>query len=492
MSRKRKKAKRRREKQRRAYQRAKPSASPRVSLVLSAPPWIADERELCPCGSGAPFADCCKAHIPIGGRSVDSFPPDDPKAGELAWRGALTKYLGNVFRHTLPILHVGEQFDDLVKIDIEAISDCVDRVAIGLKFQERADEALKVFDHISAVVPLPGLTDRMLATKAVWFDAVLDDPEGAKRLLADVDPMIATDSALLEAYVSIIEPPPTQRIQILERAIEFGRDPDARLFDATSKAMYLLVSDDSEGAARTITSALAEYDEPEIASATSAQSLFLARAYSIGWRIAGNQDDLAMAIRWFDSIELDQLSDFGKADVHFQTGALLVDSGDFTEGAMRLEHALELEPAQPTRIRLAECLARDNRITEARELLEPLALESVDTPLQVEYLTIQAMFAVQDQDEQALRAHIKALQAVHVEMLFFREQRNRLCMQLLELLDQESANWTKPGPATKVLRVLAKLASFSRYLHLKPNVFGVGINLNKIIDDAALEEPRDE
>lgn len=428
----------------------------------------------------------------MGGRIVDSFPLDDPKAGELAWRGALTKYLGNVFRNTLPILRAGRQFDDLVKIDVDAISDAVDRVAQCLQLQGRADEALKVFDHISAVVPLPGLADRMLSTKAVWFDAVLDDPEVAKRLLADVDPMIATDSALLEAYVAIIELPPTQRIQILDRAIEFGRDRDARLFDATSKAMNLLLLDDSEGAARTITSALAEYDEPEMASATSTETFTLARAYSMKWRIARSQVDLTQSIRWFDSLQLDKLSEFGKADVHFQTGSLLSDSGELAEGASRLKRALELDPAQTTRIRLAECLARDNKFTEARKLLEPVALESVNLALQVEYLTIQAMFAVQDRDEQALRAHIKCLQAVDIETLFFREQRNGLCVQLLELLDQEAASWTKPVAASKVLRVLATLASCCRYLELKPNVFGLGINLNKVIDAAMTQEPTDE
>lgn len=428
----------------------------------------------------------------MGGRIVDSFPLDNPKAGELAWRGALTKYLGNVFRNTLPILRAGGQFDDLVKIDVDAISDAVDRVAQGLRLQGRADEALKVFDHVSAVVPLPGLADRMLSTKAVWFDAVLDDPEVAKRLLADVDPMIATDSALLEAYVAIVEPPPTQRIQILDRAIEFGRDRDARLFDATSKAMNLLILDDSEGAALTITSALAEYDEPEMASATSTEAFTLARAYSMKWRIARSQVDFMQSIGWFDSLQLDELSEFGKADIHFQTGSLLVDSGELAEGATRLERALELDPAQATRIRLAECLARDNRFAEARELLGPLALESVDPALLVEYLTIQAMFAVQDRDEQALRAHIKGLQAVDIETLFFREQRNRLCVQLLDLLDQEAASWTKPVAASKVLRVLASLASFCRYLELKPNVFGLGINLNKVIDAAMTQEPTDE
>jgi hypothetical protein len=41
--------------------------------------------------------------------------------------------------------------------------------------------------------------------KAVWVDAILNDPEGAKRLLADVDPMKATDVNLLEAYMDLAE-----------------------------------------------------------------------------------------------------------------------------------------------------------------------------------------------------------------------------------------------------------------------------------------------
>lgn len=491
MSRKRGRSKREREKRWREQQRARRTERTKAPLPPKATrppaPWITDESLPCPCGSGRSFAACCKPNIPEEPKIVNDFSEDDPVIAERAWRGALTKYLGYVFQNTLPMLKAGHPFGGMaVPIDVEAVEDTVERVVMCMRAQgpSRAAEAVGFFDHIAQSVPLPGLASRILTMKAVWLDSILDDPEGAKSLLADVDPMKATDVHLLEAYVDIVGPSPAQAVQIADRAWKLATKSVDRLFNATSKAFDLILLGDIAGASKTMADALAQNKPPGIGATDRREKYVIARAFSIKWKVDQQPDDLSAAFRWFDAIPLDDLSDVGQASIYHQTGSLLGDSGDHSAAINRLERALQLDATQATRIRLADEYIRANQTKKAREMLSVLDSGAVEPSLRLEYLSLLAMLAVADKDQAAVRAAIKSLQELDIPDLYFREQRNGVCLDLLNLLDREAGNWKNTVNAGLKLRLLAKLAALCNYLELKPNFLGLGVNINRIVEDA--------
>lgn len=491
MSRKSGRSKREREKQWREQQRARRTAAgrkPEPPKATRPPaPWVADESLSCPCGSGRSFAGCCKPNVPEEPKIVNDFSEDDPVDAERAWRGALTKYLGYVFRNTLPMLRAGHPLGPMTaSIDLKAVEDSVESVTRSMRAQgaARAAAAVAFIDHIANTVPLPGLATRLLAMKAVWIDAVLSDTEGAKRLLAGVDPMKVTDAPLLEAFAAIVDPAPAQAVQILDRAMRYATSPSSRLFNATSKALQLILLGDRDGAGATMAQALRDYEHPDIKGASGLEKYTVARACSLKWKITPTPEGLAKAIRWFDAIPLDDLNEVGQADIYHQVGSLLGDAGDHPEAIKRLEQALRLAATQATRIRLADEYIRADQIDNARATLSALPLDTVESSLRLEYLTIRAMFAVADKDEAGVRSAIGSIQDLDLPDLYFREHRNGVCVDFLNLLDREADNWKRPANAGLMLRLLAKLAGLCSYLELKPNVFGFGINLNKFLEDA--------
>ena len=64
---------------------------------------------------------------------------------------------------------------------------------------------------------------------------------------------------------------------------------------------------------------------------------------------------------------------------------------------------------------------------------------------------------------------------------YFDEERNRRCIDLLSLLDRTGDPWSADRSGG-MLRILRGLASICRYLELKPNLFGLGFNLNRVIE----------
>jgi hypothetical protein len=210
----------------------------------------------------------------------------------------------------------------------------------------------------------------------------------------------------------------------------------------------------------------------------------VARAFQLRWVLDRNADDLQAALVWWDSVNSAELTDDGKATVQFMVGCLLGESGNHGEAIGRLNSAIEIAPTWGSKIQLAKEYLANDQPEMARTIIASLT-EHADPLIDFERLAVKAMLAVNDQDETSLRTLIQSMKSLDIQHLFFREQRNGMCASLLEILDREAANWTKPANSGVIMRLLRKIASLCSYFELKPNVFGIGLNINKIAENVA-------
>ena len=129
------------------------------------PPWLIDESMQCPCGSRLSFLNCCKEYLSEHKDGDNAlYDEKDFNAAEKVCREKLTKYLGLVFRDTLPILKQfpDKQFKDLIRMDIDALDELVFGLVFYLDKQNKQDEIIGLFDHLTDTIALPNLEERML------------------------------------------------------------------------------------------------------------------------------------------------------------------------------------------------------------------------------------------------------------------------------------------------------------------------------------------
>lgn len=491
MGSKERKSRRKREKRAKRLQPRRQTTQPhpkpptaRPGLRRAIPPWIADTNRPCPCGTGRRYTDCCQPNIPKG--VVADFDPDDPSAAERAWRAALSNYLANTFTTTLPALEDGHPLaPQIARMDVDALEEAIDRVAFALRAQERSEEVVGLIEHLVQMVPLPGLADRLLAYKAVWIDAVLNDEHRARRELETVDPSRTTDLRLLEAYCAINRSEDAfERIRLLQHILEIARlegDPYHFLYNATAQAIQLFMIGDKAGASALFAEGLGPLSDRKPGESTFMQCLALARAYTLKGKSEANTDDLNTSLEWWRSIDLEQLRPEGRADIHHYIGSVLGDLGDHDSAVAEFDHAVELGGEQASRIRLADELMRSGQMDRFAEVLAELDRTEVEPSLRFEYLNLRAMAAIARRDKVGLRREIDDLRALVIPNTYFNEQRNRLCIGLLALLDLTGDPWSTDR-STRMLGLLRGFASIFEYLELKPNLFGIGVNLNRLVE----------
>jgi len=74
---------------------------------------------------------------------------------------------------------------------------------------------------------------------------------------------------------------------------------------------------------------------------------------------------------------------------------------------------------------------------------------------------------------------IKELKSLDLDILNFRVQRDKLCVELLEFVEEQSNKNTTPA---KRQSVWTKIQKPSEFFELKPNFCGLGLNLNNIFE----------
>lgn len=148
------------------------------------PKWEVDPRTHCPCGSGLQSRKCCRPNQAIIEKGHEFFRNGDFAIAERAWRAEITRYIGWVFQHTLPLLrHPAGPPAELVRVDVGALEGLAERIAWALDKQGKQEAIVYTFDHLATTIALPGLRERMAYLKCLWLLHRLGQPAKQEREL---------------------------------------------------------------------------------------------------------------------------------------------------------------------------------------------------------------------------------------------------------------------------------------------------------------------
>jgi hypothetical protein len=107
--------------------------------------------------------------------------------------------------------------------------------------------------------------------------------------------------------------------------------------------------------------------------------------------------------------------------------------------------------------------------------------EELSPDLQLEYLGAKGSVAIATGDNGLAQEAIEGLKAMNINAPFWAEQRGQVLIEMLEFLHRPGS----AAPATRQRKIVKLLLSMNEILHLKPNLFGIGVNVNQVVEKLA-------
>ena len=156
----------------------------------------------------------------------------------------------------------------------------------------------------------------------------------------------------------------------------------------------------------------------------------------------------------------------------------------YCDAVVAFRHSLEHDDTQVSRVHLIHSLALCGKLDEAHSVLDGLDSTAVPPTLQLEYFGAQGSLAVASNSTSLAMKTVDGLRAIQLETPFWEAQRNQLLIQMLDFVHRPDSI-----PEGKRQGAILKIVVFmNEVLELKPNFFGLGLNLNKVIEKLTKKE----
>lgn len=371
----------------------------------------------------------------------------------------------------------------LIETDINAIDELVCGLVFYLDKQGKQEEIFNLFDHLSKTAPLPNFEERMLFWKALWYDFKLENTTDARKLLQDISVDKVSDIQLLQLYLQLFryELSASRRFEIIDRILDGTKEHSQLLQYNTLKAIDLIMIGDTDKAQEIVEKAIQEYKPLPKQESNIYHLNMYARALATKWRLSREETDLNEALEYYEKISKERLTNEGKSAIHEEQATLYKDAAIYEKAISHYEKSIEMVNSESAIIHLAEVYIKCGQIDKGQMLLSGLKEESISETCMLEYLQVKGMIGLAEKNKEMVLQVVNKAKTLKSPNLYYQDIQNQLCIELLEMVNNINDKKQIVGYSSKLKVLLEKLQMFCQYLELKPNIFGIGVNLNKII-----------
>jgi Phage integrase family/Phage integrase, N-terminal SAM-like domain/SEC-C motif len=448
----------------------------------------------CPCGSGRTFSSCCEpllqqhtASSSLSGAADAKYKEGNFALAEALYRANLTQYLQWIYDHTLPAIQAKMPIaDQLIDVDRDALVELAFAVSDCMARAGHAAEILPFLNHLESTVPIVGFKKDASYLRASWRYIALDDQTGARSELQKIGPIIEYGRRkALELYLDVYATELSQRekISIAENIIgQSGMDLAVRIQYTAIKTIALLQIGEGTKGIQELEALLLEIDSSYGLDAADTHTVWqLAKAWGLYGNLKNDDSALSRAEQLFLSIREKTLTPFGKAQLFLEKGWIFKDREKYIEATNAFRRSLEIASGSVAKIHLLHSLALSGKGFEARTLLRQIEGDEHGPNLLLEFLRAKGSVAIAIGDNGIAKETIVALKAIQISEPFWVEQHDQLLIQMLEFLQQPDS----APPTTRLRRIAKLLLSVNEILELKPNVAGLGVNVNRMFEKLA-------
>lgn len=451
---------------------------------------VPNRNEKCLCGSLDKFKHCCgsswrKVESREGYRDLAS--QGDYGQAIVRLRAHITWYRICHAKHTIPLLAAGaDRAEDLLRIDIEALFELCSRLLRYYGEDKRDSELHSLASSFENCVSDQRWIEKSIILKVLAALGKDWDEERAIPELKKYGSMAQyEDPELLMIALDVLGEELTfsKSYELAQRIVTLSEEPIHKLHYSVVSAALLLKACDKTGARDLLIERIHAFDQlsASMQDASSYELTQVAHAMDLAFTLTGDDIYAERGIKCCDELIANgELNSQGLSSAYRLRGELLRKSRQLRDAvqSFRMSHALCSDFVAV--IFEAECEAIDGDLGRACALLKTVDESTLDDAGRADYAFVIARCALATKGE-GISAEAKvALEALSLKDPFFEIERKDLLhkLELSSIRSQDAGNLVRAP-------YKGMLGWFSRYAELKPNAFGIGLNMNAMLDDLA-------
>lgn len=447
--------------------------------------------EACWCGSAETYADCCAGNLPeimeTRKAAAAARSRGDKGAALSALRADLSLWIILHRTTTQPAMRAGiVGLGELVEADIENLTDAAIPVAELMHLTGEATRVSAMIEGLRGVVDDPRWDRRLVYIQAyhLWKAAGPSDARKELSKLGAIGPE-ESDRRILRMAISVFSDgrPFSQALALYDRLFDLAIDLEDRMRALGLKAaVYIEHGDEIEAGeelARAI--ALVAEDEQEDLSWDEARIFSWCLRHLAITRRDSRTFDRAERLIQFE-LRRPGLTALGEAVWFEELGELLRFANMPAKALEAYEAALRRRGSNTAAIFAAECMLRIGRGADARRALQGLDVTRLDANEYEDYLFATTATAIQSADRSAQQRASQRLRAHRGTSPYFEQRRLNFLVAVEDAM--------KNGPSARLLARVQTLLSdpvrkFNRWVMFEPNIAGIGVRANNILEDMA-------
>jgi tetratricopeptide (TPR) repeat protein len=266
----------------------------------------------------------------------------------------------------------------------------------------------------------------------------------------------------------------SKNVEIIDRILASNPPPGILLQYQTLKGVQYYLLKDSDSAKSIVATAIEKFKSEGIDNPSTYDLGMLAQSLYILGEISGNKTCFVESQSYFKKIlESPDIKPSGTALIYSNLGHSLLSEGKPAEAKEYFMKSLEINDAEITKVFMGRAWLNLQDFEKAKDVLSKIKTDKMDEREQYDYAITWTILALATRNMELLAKANIMLTATISEGPLFSELKNNLLSEVQHVMKTDEG-----GLVPKILRLL------SRYILLQPNVIGLGVNINNILDDA--------
>lgn len=271
-----------------------------------------------------------------------------------------------------------------------------------------------------------------------------------------------------------------KRHTIVERLAAMATRPVDKLhYEVTREFSLLLMGEDIDIADRLLQHVQTFRDTKANAALTQEESDYLSLVLSSLVTFAPSSENLSAALQSTERLLSFSWTDEGRSHVYRRLGDIAKAAQNFAKAAAQYQTAFEYSTSHTDLLFASECLLFNNDLAGAQMLFDRVDFNALDDAGKMDYALILPGFALHSHDREVLDRAKTLLLTTKFKEVYFQDQQ----VQALAMLERAPNNDT-PYRENEASLFQKLLRAIGRYAELKPSVFGIGLNISAMLEDA--------
>lgn len=434
-----------------------------------------EDRENCFCGSAERYENCCKSEWPkhdfMERDRISGVPADELKY----LRARITWYRLCHLAHTVPLMRFKDYDGWLLSVDIRAMHDFVKNARFLYDEFGIIDSYPVMLGELSGAIADVRWTWCVSCEEALYHMVTKNDYDAARAVLAKYQWGDIKSSELLEVYLDAYHEKfgHVDVVSAANKIIELTDSESTRFHYRFLVAMQYFLLNEPGRAEKLAREAIDEYENRPIGKRDIYGRRLLGMAVMQLGQILKDEATLRKAIELLVAeVDEERYKSTAIAEIWMQVGDCYHMLGEFYMAEKLYHRSLAVESTDLTRIYLARVQLALGRHDRAKEILDALVPVAMNKHNHFDYAIVRCDVALLTKNTSDIKSALELIKGVSSNDPYFKDLIQGLIVALYELQVGKKAN-----------NVNSILARINRYVTLNPNVAGIGINLNAMIED---------